>query len=74
MLTAPVSFAVICLFYFSYFPKVRQNVKMSAPAATGIQHGWTKKRIIVGAPVSGCFGDYIPISDAVHVTNPNKHL
>ena len=47
---------------------------MSAPAATGIQHGWTKKRIIVGAPVSGCFGDYIPISDAVHVTNPNKHL
>ena len=24
--------------------------------------------------MSGCFGDYIPISDAVHVANPNKHL
>ena len=47
---------------------------MSLPTATGEQHSQTKKRIIVGAWVSGCFGDYIPISDAVHVANPNKHL
>ena len=47
---------------------------MSLPTATGEQHGRTKKRIIVRAQVSGCFGDYIPISDAVCVTNPNKHL
>jgi len=47
---------------------------MSLPTATGEQHSQTKKRIIVSTRVSGCFGDYIPISDAVHVTNPNKHL
>ena len=47
---------------------------MSLPAATGEQHGQTKKRIIVSAQVSGCFGDYIPISDTVCVANPSKHL
>ena len=47
---------------------------MSLPAAAGEQHGRTKKRIIVGTRVSGCFSDYIPISDAVHDANPNKHL
>ena len=47
---------------------------MSLPAATGEQHGQTKKRFIVGAQVSGCFDDFIAISDAVHVSNPKKHL
>ena len=47
---------------------------MSSPAATGEQHGQTKKRIIVGTRVSGCFSDLLPISDAVHVTNLNEYL
>ena len=45
---------------------------MSLPTATGEQHGQTKKRSIVSAGVPGCFSDFITISDAVHVANPNK--
>jgi len=62
----------MCL--ISQFSKVGQNFEMSLPAATGEQHGQTKKRFIVGAQVSGCFDDFIAISDAVHVSNPKKHL
>ena len=47
---------------------------MSLPAASGEQHSRTKKSNIVSTQVSGCFSESMPISDAVHAANPNKHL